>query len=47
MEGLLFQIASTVRAENDWGALLSELVEGGEPVTELGREHVAWREGRS
>jgi predicted unusual protein kinase regulating ubiquinone biosynthesis (AarF/ABC1/UbiB family) len=42
MEGLLFQIASTVRAEADWGALLSELVEGGEPVTELGREHAAW-----
>ena len=36
MEGLLFQIASTVRAEADWGALLGELVEGGEPATELG-----------
>jgi predicted unusual protein kinase regulating ubiquinone biosynthesis (AarF/ABC1/UbiB family) len=47
MEGLLFQIASTVRAENDWGALLSELVEDGVPTTELGREHAAWREGRS
>lgn len=42
MEGLLFQIASTVRAEADWGALLGELVEGGEPVTSLGREHAAW-----
>ena len=42
MEGLLFQIASTLRAEADWGALLSELVEGGDPTTELGREHAAW-----
>jgi len=42
MEGLLFQIASTVRAEADWGALLHELVEGGEPATELGRQHAAW-----
>ena len=31
MEGLLFQIASTLRAEAAWGALLRELVEGGEP----------------
>ena len=46
MEGLLFQIASTVRAEADWAALISELVQGGEPTTELGREHEAWREGR-
>jgi predicted unusual protein kinase regulating ubiquinone biosynthesis (AarF/ABC1/UbiB family) len=43
MEGLLFQIASTVRAEADWAALISELVQGGEPTTELGREHAAWR----
>jgi predicted unusual protein kinase regulating ubiquinone biosynthesis (AarF/ABC1/UbiB family) len=42
MEGLLFQIASTVRAEADWGALLAELVEGAEPATQLGREHAAW-----
>ena len=28
MEGLLFQIASTVRAEADWGALLRELARG-------------------
>lgn len=42
MEGLLFQIASTLRAEADWGALLGELLEGGEPVTELGVEHAAW-----
>jgi hypothetical protein len=46
MEGLLFQIASTVRAEADWSALLSELVEGGEPTTELGAEHARWREDR-
>jgi predicted unusual protein kinase regulating ubiquinone biosynthesis (AarF/ABC1/UbiB family) len=42
MEGLLFQVATTLRAEADWGALLQELVEGGEPVGELGREHAAW-----
>ena len=36
MEGLLFQIASTLRAEARWGALLRELIEGGEPVGELG-----------
>ncbi len=47
MEGLLFQIASTVRAEADWGALVSELVEGGEPTTELGREHAALARGTS
>ena len=46
MEGLLFQIASTVRAEADWAALISELVEGGEPTTELGRRHAEWREDR-
>ena len=46
MEGLLFQIASTVRAEADWGALLSELVQGGEPSTDLGREHAVWLEER-
>ena len=42
MEGLLFQIASTVRAEAAWGPLLRELVEGGEPVSELGEEHRRW-----
>ena len=42
MEGLLFQIASTVRAEADWGALLRELVEGDELATVLGREHATW-----
>jgi predicted unusual protein kinase regulating ubiquinone biosynthesis (AarF/ABC1/UbiB family) len=42
MEGLLFQIATTVRAEADWGALLRELIEGGPPVSELGIEHAAW-----
>jgi predicted unusual protein kinase regulating ubiquinone biosynthesis (AarF/ABC1/UbiB family) len=46
MEGLLFQIASTVRAEAAWGPLLGELVEGGDPVTELGREHRAWAQSR-
>ena len=32
MEGLLFQVATTLRARADWGALLRELIEGGEPV---------------
>lgn len=42
MEGLLFQIASTVRAEAAWGPLLRELVEGGDPATELGEQHRRW-----
>ena len=46
MEGLLFQIASTVRAESDWGALLEELIEGGEPVGELGVAHAEWLAAR-
>jgi predicted unusual protein kinase regulating ubiquinone biosynthesis (AarF/ABC1/UbiB family) len=46
MEGLLFQVAATLRAEADWGALLRELIEGGEPVGKLGREHAAWRARR-
>ena len=46
MEGLLFQIASTVRAEGNWGALLDELIGGGPPHGELGREHAEWLAGR-
>jgi len=46
MEGLLFQVATTLRAEANWGALLGELIEGDEPVDALGREHVVWLEGR-
>jgi len=42
MEGLLFQVAATLRAEARWGALLAELVEGHEPIDELGREHALW-----
>jgi hypothetical protein len=42
MESLLLQVASTVRAEADWGALLCELVDGGEPATELGVAHAEW-----
>jgi predicted unusual protein kinase regulating ubiquinone biosynthesis (AarF/ABC1/UbiB family) len=42
MEGLLFQIASTMRASAPWGALLRELIEGAEPLGELGAEHAAW-----
>jgi predicted unusual protein kinase regulating ubiquinone biosynthesis (AarF/ABC1/UbiB family) len=47
MEGLLFQIASTVRAEAPWGPLLRELIEGGPPVGELGREQAEWLSSRS
>ncbi len=46
MEGLLFQIASTMRAGGRWGALLRELIEDGEPVGELGAEHAAWLAAR-
>ncbi len=42
MEGLLFQIASSIRAAAPWGALLRELVEGDEPVGELGAQHAEW-----
>ncbi len=42
MEGLLFQIASTVRAAAPWGPLLDELLAGGEPAGELGAAHAAW-----
>jgi len=42
MEGLLFQVATSLRAEGDWGRLLRELIEGGEPVGPLGSEHAAW-----
>jgi hypothetical protein len=47
MEGLLFQIASTVRAEAAWGPLLRELVQGGPPVSELGVEHARWAAERA
>jgi predicted unusual protein kinase regulating ubiquinone biosynthesis (AarF/ABC1/UbiB family) len=46
MEGVLFQVAATLRAEARWGALMRELVEGGEPVGELGRAHAEWRAAR-
>ena len=42
MEGLLFQTAAMARARAPWGRLLAELIEGREPVTELGREHHEW-----
>jgi predicted unusual protein kinase regulating ubiquinone biosynthesis (AarF/ABC1/UbiB family) len=42
MEGILFQTVATLGACADWGALMRELVEGGEPLDELGREHGAW-----
>jgi predicted unusual protein kinase regulating ubiquinone biosynthesis (AarF/ABC1/UbiB family) len=46
MEGLLFQVATTLRAETRWGPLLEELIEDGEPVGQLGREHAAWLDER-
>jgi predicted unusual protein kinase regulating ubiquinone biosynthesis (AarF/ABC1/UbiB family) len=46
MEGLLFQMAVTVRASNEWGQLLEELIEGGAPVGELGRQHAVWLRDR-
>ena len=46
MEGLLFQTASTLRAAAPWGALLRELVEGDEPVGDLGRLHAEWLASR-
>jgi predicted unusual protein kinase regulating ubiquinone biosynthesis (AarF/ABC1/UbiB family) len=46
MEGLLFQVASTLHAEAPWGALLRELIEGGEPVGELGTQHAVWLASR-
>src|SRR3954449_3198183 len=46
MEGLLFQVATTLRAEANWGALLGELVEGDAPIDELGRQHAEWLEER-
>ena len=42
MEGLLFQTASMLRASAPWGALFAELLEGAEPVGQLGAEHAAW-----
>jgi len=42
MEGLLFQTASTLRAAAPWGALLGELIEGDEPLGELGLRHAEW-----
>jgi predicted unusual protein kinase regulating ubiquinone biosynthesis (AarF/ABC1/UbiB family) len=46
MEGLLFQIASQVRAAAPWGALMRELVEEDEPVGELGAAHAEWLAGK-
>ena len=46
MEGLLFQTSAILRACAPWGRLLRELIEGGEPVGELGAEHAAWMNGR-
>ncbi|MEO8967885.1 MAG: AarF/ABC1/UbiB kinase family protein [Solirubrobacteraceae bacterium] len=42
MEGLLFQTAAMLRACAPWGPLLAELIEGAEPVGELGAEHADW-----
>ena len=46
MEGLLFQTAATLRACAPWGRLLRELIEGDEPVGELGAQHAAWLTAR-
>jgi predicted unusual protein kinase regulating ubiquinone biosynthesis (AarF/ABC1/UbiB family) len=46
MEGLLFQMAVTIRAAAPWGRLLEELIEGAPPVGELGRIHAAWLDER-
>jgi predicted unusual protein kinase regulating ubiquinone biosynthesis (AarF/ABC1/UbiB family) len=46
MEGLLFQTAAILRACAPWGLLLRELIEGGEPVGELGRQHKDWLKQR-
>ena len=46
MEGLLFQVATTLRAEARWGALLGELIEGDQPIDELGIQHARWLEER-
>jgi predicted unusual protein kinase regulating ubiquinone biosynthesis (AarF/ABC1/UbiB family) len=46
MEGLLFQVATTLRAQASWGPLMGELIEGNEPIDELGREHAQWLEER-
>ncbi len=42
MEGLLFQTASMMRASARWGPLFAELLEGAEPVSQLGVEHASW-----
>jgi hypothetical protein len=42
MEGLLFQTAAITRASAPWGKLLRELIEGAEPVGDLGAQHAAW-----
>ena len=46
MEGLLFQTAAILRACAPWGLLLRELIEGGEPVGELGKQHKDWLQAR-
>jgi predicted unusual protein kinase regulating ubiquinone biosynthesis (AarF/ABC1/UbiB family) len=46
MEGLLFQTAAQLRACAPWGRLLRELIEGSEPVGELGQQHAAWAASR-
>jgi predicted unusual protein kinase regulating ubiquinone biosynthesis (AarF/ABC1/UbiB family) len=45
MEGLLFQMASTLRAAAPWGPLLRELTAGAELFDELGAAHAGWRAG--
>jgi hypothetical protein len=43
MQALLFQTAVMARASAAWGPLHRELLDGGEPVGDLGAAHAAWR----
>jgi len=47
MENLVFSVLCDLRAAADWHAVGDELRAGLEPRTELGREHLAWRERRA
>lgn len=43
MQGLLYLTALKARASARWGPLHRELLEGGEPLGELGAAHASWR----
>ena len=42
MQGLLYLTAAKARASERWGPLHRELLEGAEPVGELGAAHASW-----